>query len=521
MAFERYQLQLFFVLLGTFTEGLYLNVSSMQQLYPYAGFLVHHFDMAHDKSTTGYYAGVITCALMTGRTISSPIWGWIIDTWGRKPVLLCGLFFAMSLSIAFGFVQNYTMAVLIRFGIGLFAPLSVVTKTCVSEVCPEDKQASAMSYYSMIWLSSSVVGSVVGGVLVDPKSTGIAPSGPLADYPFLLPNLITAIVAFCAFVGVFIWLDETLTVKKAREAAIRQSLLGINPEAETKPLTYRDLLKDKVIVLAITIYGINSFCSTAYFELFPLWCYANRSNGGLDFEPLTIGYALAASNLSLVIFQRWLFRKMVAKKGYLWNVLCGSLFQVPSIFIVPWISYSNNVYGIWIYIIATSMIWYFLSFQVLTAQFVMTNNCVLKTERGKLNGLAMMAGSFSRAIAPLFMGILFARTATSGLPFPLNFTFCFNMVAVLCLFMWFLSRYLPPSIQKTKEANLKEQMTAEMKTARNSIRKTMNAAGNTRGSVVRTSIISETGYYHEDDDLSDEEEATVSAAGSNISSSKL
>ena len=23
------------------------------------------------------------------RTISSPIWGWIIDKWGRKPVLLC------------------------------------------------------------------------------------------------------------------------------------------------------------------------------------------------------------------------------------------------------------------------------------------------------------------------------------------------------------------------------------------------------------------------------------------------
>lgn len=427
----------------------------------------------------------------------------------------------MSLSIAFGFVQDYAMAVIIRFGIGLFAPLSVVTKTCVSEVCPESKQAGAMSSYSMIWLTSSVVGSVVGGVLVNPKSTGIAPSGPLADYPFLLPNLITAIVAFCAFLGVFIWLEETLTVKKAREAAIRQTLLKSHPEMESQPLTYKDLVKDKVIVLAVSIYGINSFCSTAYFELFPLWCYAKKSNGGLDFEPLEIGYALAASNLTLVIFQRWLFRKMVAKKGYLWNVLCGSLFQAPSIFIIPWISYSDNVYGIWIYIIGASMIWYFLSFQVLTAQFVMTNNCVLKSERGKLNGLCMMAGSFSRAIAPLFMGILFARTATSGLPFPLNYTFCFNMISVLCLFMWFLSRYLPKSIQKTKEANLKEQMTAEMKTARNSVRQSQAKGEQTRGSVVRTSIISETGYFHEDEDLTDDEDDSVPAAGSNISSSKL
>jgi len=491
-------------------------------VYPYASFLVQYFDMASDKSSTGYFAGVLTCALMTGRTISSPFWGWVIDKWGRKPVLLIGLFFAGALSVAFGFVQNYTMAVLIRFGIGLFAPLSVVTKTCVSEVCPESKQAGAMSYYSMIWLTSSVVGSVIGGVLVDPKSTGIAPSGPLADYPFLLPNLITAIVAFTALGGVFIWLEETLTIKKARDAAIRQTLLKSMPEMETEPLTYKDLVKDKVIVLAVSIYGINSFCSTAYFELFPLWCWAKVSNGGLDFEPLEIGYALAASNLSLVIFQRWLFRKMVARKGYLWNVLCGSLFQAPAIFIIPWISYARNVYGIWVYIIGTSMIWYFLSFQVLTAQFVMTNNLVVKTERGKLNGLCMMVGSFSRAVAPLFTGVVFAATAKSGLSFPLNYTFCFDFIAVLCIFMWFLSRYLPRSIEKTKEANLKEQMTAEMKTARNSIRKTLaKGAEQTRGSVVRTSVISETGYFHEDDDLTDDEEDTVPAPGSNISSSKL
>jgi len=95
----------------------------------------------------------------------------------------------------------------------------------------------------------------------------------------------------------------------------------------------------------------------------------------------------------------------VARKGYLWNVLCGSLFMAPAIFIIPWISHSNNIYGVLVYIIGTSMIWYFLSFQVLTAQFVMTNNLVLKPERGKLNGLCMMTGSFSRAMAYLFTGV--------------------------------------------------------------------------------------------------------------------
>ena len=94
--------------------------------------------------------------------------------------------------------------------------------------------------------------------------------------------------------GVFIWLEETLTIKMARDAAIRTTLLHSMPEVESESFSYRDLVKDKVIVLAVSLYGINSFCSTAYFELFPLWCWANKSDCRLDFQPLEIGYALAA-----------------------------------------------------------------------------------------------------------------------------------------------------------------------------------------------------------------------------------
>ena len=384
-------------------------------------------------------------------------------------MLLCGLFFASSLSLVFGFSQHYAMSVLARFAIGLFAPIGVVTKTCVSEVCPEDKQTLGMSLYSMVWLSSSAVGSIVGGVLVDPKGTGLVKSGVLADYPFLLPNLVTVLSGAIAFTGILLWLDETHGKKIDQVSATHSSLLASQLQLESRHLTFRDLLKDKVIMLAVVLYGVNSFNSTAYFELFPLWCWAEKSDGGLEFNPLEIGYALAGSNLLLVIFQQWLFRKIVARKGYLWTVLCGSLAMAPTMFVIPWIAYAKNTLGIWIYIIGISMLWYFLSFQVLTSQFVITNNTVMKPERGRLNGICMMAGSFARAIAPLLVGILFARTATSGLPFPLDYTFCFNFIAVLCLVMWFFSRYLPPSIQHTKESILREQKAGELKAASSSL----------------------------------------------------
>jgi len=83
--------------------------------------------------------------------------------------------------------------------------------------------------------------------------------------------------------------------------------------------------------------------------------------------------------------------------------------------------------------------------------------------------------------------------------------------------MWFLSRYLPRSIEKTKEANMKEEITIEQKTAR---RARANEEEHTLKCAVRISTITETGYFHEDDDLSDEE-MNAAPAGCDVLSSKL
>jgi len=425
--------------------------------------MVQNFGMAHSRSTTGYYAGLLTCAMMVGRTVSSPGWGYVTDTWGRKPVLLIAVFCTTALSIGFGFVQDYWTALGIRLAIGLTAPIGVVTKTCVTEISPPSFQAAASAMYASSWLLGSVVGSVVGGLLVDPKSTGLAPSGFFADWPYLLPNLFTAVISFLSFVGVWIWMKETLKKKDPL----------LPPTSEAPARTMWEMAKDPLILLLAMLYGLNSFINTSYNELFPLWCWADKSKGGLEFSPADIGWALAASNVILVIGSQLTFKRIVKHKGLKWCSIWGSVFMCPVAFVIPWISYSGSQVGIWVYIIIMTFVFYLLNFTVLTSQIVMSNNCVLKYERGKLNGLYMFIGSAARALAPAVMGAVFSATANSGEPFPVNYTFCFTFLSFASFLMWFFSRKIPASVEKTKEALLQSELNKASSDARPGLRHTV------------------------------------------------
>jgi MFS family permease len=354
------------------------------------------------------------------------------------------MFCTTVLSIGFGFVQNYWTAFAIRLAIGLTAPIGVVSKTCVTEISPPSFQPAAAALYASSWLLGSVVGSVVGGLLVDPKSTGLAPSGFFSDWPYLLPNLFTAVVSFLSFIGVWIWLKETLKKK--------DPLLNQTDSPPTR--TMMEMAKDPLILLLALQYGLNSFINTSYNELFPLWCWADKSKGGLDFSPADIGWALAASNIVLIIGSQLTFKRIVKHKGLKWCSIWGSVYMIPVAFVIPWISYANSEAGIWIYIIVMTFVFYLLNFTVLTSQIVMSNNCVLKHERGKLNGLYMFVGSAARALAPAVMGVVFSATTDSGEPFPVDYTFCFSLLAVGSLLMWFFSRRIPQSVEKAKETFL-------------------------------------------------------------------
>ena len=75
------------------------------------------------RDQAGFYAGYLASAMMLGRMISSVPWGIAADKYGRKPVVLIGLFAIAITSILFGLSTNIYFALAIRFILGVFNPI--------------------------------------------------------------------------------------------------------------------------------------------------------------------------------------------------------------------------------------------------------------------------------------------------------------------------------------------------------------------------------------------------------------
>lgn len=62
----------------------------------------------------GYYAGYVASAFTFGRLLSGYAWGYVADSWGRKPVVIIGLASIAVLSTAFGLSESFASAVACR-----------------------------------------------------------------------------------------------------------------------------------------------------------------------------------------------------------------------------------------------------------------------------------------------------------------------------------------------------------------------------------------------------------------------
>ena len=82
----------------------------------------------------GKKAGYLGSAFFLGNFIGSFAWGWASDIFGRKRVMLIGLWGTILSDLLFGFSQNFGWAVAARFLSGSLNGNLGVGKTYISEV---------------------------------------------------------------------------------------------------------------------------------------------------------------------------------------------------------------------------------------------------------------------------------------------------------------------------------------------------------------------------------------------------
>lgn len=113
------------------------------------------------------YSWVFSIYLLTS-TVTVPIYGKLADLFGRKRVLLVGIFLFLLGSALCGFAQDMLQLVIFRgiqgIGGGAILPVAV---TILGDLFPIEQRAKIQGFTGSVWGISAVVGPALGGFIVD------------------------------------------------------------------------------------------------------------------------------------------------------------------------------------------------------------------------------------------------------------------------------------------------------------------------------------------------------------------
>ncbi|KAH6856590.1 major facilitator superfamily domain-containing protein [Chaetomium sp. MPI-CAGE-AT-0009] len=198
---------------------------AFMSIFPYIYHMVKDFNLTDDESQISFYAGMVTSAFTFAEFSTSVFWGRLSDKIGRKPVLLMGMAGTGMSVLAFGFAPNLQVALFAR-ALGGFlnghqadgrSNIGVLQTTVGELITVKEHQPRAYAVMPLVWCVGSIVGPMIGGALAKPVDTlpsVFAPGSIWDRFPYLLPNLFSAI---CVSVGVVIgllFLEETHAEKK-------------------------------------------------------------------------------------------------------------------------------------------------------------------------------------------------------------------------------------------------------------------------------------------------------------------
>ncbi|XWW98241.1 hypothetical protein V2A60_006238 [Cordyceps javanica] len=357
-----------------------------------------------DDAKTGFYIGVIASSFALAQLSTNFAWGYSSDLIGRKPVLLAGTFALMCCFAVFGLCRRYWHIVAVQVLMGLLNGNAACVPTVLGEVTDRSNQSQAFAYLPIIYSLGSITGPAVGGFLVG----RLAPDA----FPYLAPNLVSAVMLATGFLAILLWFEETLDADERgpgrprwlRRLASWFGRLGGKAEPnrrhswstrwphgqqqqqpQQQPLLAPDASSDDedevdglneyngnksgqpkqdiwkeifnhTTILLLSTYLIFQLSNISFNSLFPVFAAAAPPTGR-DLKPGKIGAFLSAAGVTTIAFQAFVYGRLRSKMGSLGTYRYALLGLAVSMILMPWVGYGDDepLFGIgsgklWLYI---------------------------------------------------------------------------------------------------------------------------------------------------------------------------
>ncbi len=171
--------------------GSFVNMAGMTILLPFLPNYVRELGV-HDENAVVFWSAAAFSASFLAAALVSPIWGYLADLYGRKPMLIrasLGMTVAIS---AMGFAHNVYELLALRALTGFLGGYTSGSIILVASQTPKSRSAWALGNLSIGSLSGSLLGPLIGGVaprLIGVRETFLA-TGACIFVAFLLTTFV-------------------------------------------------------------------------------------------------------------------------------------------------------------------------------------------------------------------------------------------------------------------------------------------------------------------------------------------
>lgn len=175
--------------------------TALNSIGPYLPTMVASFSEIPDGQT-GLYVGLLASSFALAQLTTNFLWGYFSDRIGRKPIMLLGTAMLMVCFVFFGFCVRYWQVLIVHIAMGLLNGNAAVVPTVLGEVTDRSNQSKAFTWLPVMYSLGGITGPALGGLLVGQVGGD--------KYPFLGPNIMSAVFLLVAVVVLAIWFEETL-----------------------------------------------------------------------------------------------------------------------------------------------------------------------------------------------------------------------------------------------------------------------------------------------------------------------
>ncbi len=302
--------------------------------------------------------------------LTAPLWGWLSDRVGRKPVILFSFAGSAATYIWLANAGGLTEIFAARILGGMMNGWLATSHAYIADTTAPDQRARGMGFIGAAFGVGFVIGPALGGYLVG----GASPN-------FQLPILVAAAGSLVALTVALVGIREPVRRDRAARSSVR-----LHRVAAAAP----------IFAVMLGLHFCLFFVFSGMESVFALWCERVLAMG-----PRQVGYYLAFAGLCSVFVQGWLVGRLVGRFGEP-LVFCFAVVSLAAgLALLP----TTDVRVMLLPPLALLSIGFGLANPSLLS---MMSRAAPDTIRGGALGLSQSAASLGRILGPAWAGFAFA-----------------------------------------------------------------------------------------------------------------